>query len=98
MAECQQLRGPCAVPAHPSQRVRHVIKVYWKDDPPLTKPKVQLILHLMDQAFTGITPPATFGLLDARKGKLHTVGAPTPGLTALLTGEAATFMAIYGQI
>lgn len=80
------------------QGVRHLIKVYWKDDPPLTKPKVQLILHLMEQAFARISPPATFGLLDARKGKLHTVGAPTPGLAALLAGEAATFMAVYSQI
>jgi len=79
------------------QGVRHVIKVYWKDEP-LTKPKVQLVLHLMDQALAGSATSATFGLLDARKGKLHTMAAPTPGLDALLAGEANNFLTVFAQI
>lgn len=79
--------------------VRHVIKVYWKEDPPLSKAKAQIVLHLMNQALAGSSAsPATFALLDARKGKLHTMGSPVPGLSALLAGEAGTFVAVYGQV
>lgn len=95
--------GPLVVNVNPElgleiQGVPHVIKLYLKDDPPLTKPRAQLILYLLDQALADPTLPRTFGVLDARKGKLHTSGAPPRGITALLAGEAVSFATMFASL
>jgi hypothetical protein len=78
--------------------VHHVVKVYLKDDPPLTKPRIQIILHVMEQALTDPSTPRTFAVLDARKGRLHTSGPQPTGIAALLAGEAAAFATMFAQV
>jgi hypothetical protein len=78
--------------------VPHVIKVYLKDDPPLVKNRVQLILHVLEQALSRKSKGKTFAVLDARKGRLHPIGSSPAGIDALLTGEAAAFKAMYDAI
>jgi hypothetical protein len=78
--------------------VPHIIKVYLKDDPPLVKNRAQLILHVLQQALSKSSDGKTFAVLDARKGRLHPIGASPPGINALLTGEAAAFKTMYDAI
>ena len=51
----------------------------------------------MGQALAESQTPGTFGVLDARRGKLYTIHSP-PGLGALLQGEAASFAAIHADL
>jgi hypothetical protein len=78
--------------------VSHVIKVYLKDEPPLIKNRAQLILRLLEKSLASRGVPRTFGVLDARKAKLHTIGAPPIGIDALLAGEAVAFKTMFEQL
>lgn len=78
--------------------VPHVIKLYLKDDPPLVKNRVQLILHVLEKALSKKSKGYTFAVLDARKGKLHPIGSAPASIDALLVGEAAAFKAMYDTI
>jgi hypothetical protein len=80
------------------QGVPHIIKVYWKEDPRLTRVRVQVILHLMAQALRDRQRPCTFGVLDVRRGRLHTAALTAPGIAALLNGEAASFAAMHAAV
>lgn len=78
--------------------VQHVIKLYFKTDPPLAKNRIDIVTHLMNKTLVVKAPSATFGILDVRNAKLHTPPVPIPGLDALLAGEAASFAAMYAAI
>lgn len=94
--------GPVILNVNPElgveiQGTPHVIKLYLKEDE-LTRYKVQLILHVLEQAFSGSTAAPKFGVLDARRGKLHVGCAISPNIGALLCGEAAAFATMYAGL
>jgi len=74
----------------------HVIKMYLKTAK-LTKFNVTIVNHLMELVLRPAIDPAILGVLCVRKAKFHELQPATPGLTALLQGEAATFVDIYRQ-
>ena len=94
--------GPLTINVNPElgleiQGVSHVIKLHLKDEA-LSKARAQIILHLMDQALADRVSPRTFAVLDARKGKLHAIGAPPRNIAALLAGEAASFATMFANL
>lgn len=75
--------------------VPHVIKLYFKPTA-LAKPRVQIILHLMDATLAQQSPPnAVMAILDVRRNRLITCGATVAGLNASLLGELAYIAAIW---
>jgi hypothetical protein len=75
-----------------------VLKLYFKDQK-LTKNRADLITHLMADALGRTAAAGTeFGVLDVRHGNLFSTLAPTPALRPLLTGEAASFAAMYNAL
>ena len=74
----------------------YVIKMYLKSAK-LTKFNVAIVNHLIELTLRPAIDPAIIGVLSVRKAKLHELQPATPGLTALLQGEAATFADIYRQ-
>lgn len=96
--------GPISLSVNPEvgleiDGVRHVIKLYLRDEPPLVKNRAQLILHILQRAYSGPDSEGhTFGVLDARKGKFHASGAEPPGIDALLEGEAVAFKTMYDAV
>jgi hypothetical protein len=52
----------------------------------------------MGQALPDPATPRTFAVLDARKGKLHTIGAAPRGIAALLEGEAVSFATMFAKL
>lgn len=94
--------GPLTINVNPElgleiHGVPHVIKLHLKEDA-LSKPRAQIVLHLLEQALAAPATPRTFAVLDARKGKLHTIGAPPRGIGALLAGEAASFATMFASL
>lgn len=73
---------------------RHVIKLYFKSDPP-RKIEVDSVLAMMDQQLPGSKSSRTVALLDVRRGKLITDVPTDPALVALLQGEAAALATIW---
>jgi hypothetical protein len=76
---------------------RHILKMYLKGGK-IDKFKVAIINHLMDLTLDARLGSAALGVLCVRKGRLYEWAPPTPGLTGLLEGEAATFAQIYAEI
>jgi hypothetical protein len=94
--------GPITLNVNPElgleiQGTPHVIKLYLKEDE-LTRYKVQLILHVLEEALAGSNIAPKFGVLDARKGKLHVDCTISPNIGALLSGEAAAFATMYAGL
>lgn len=88
--------GPLTVGVDPEMGltvngVPHVIKLYLSRDP-LVMGRRAMTLALMGAAFSRTWPGVTFGVLDVRRGKLHThpdKGSTLhPKLLALMTAEA----------
>lgn len=75
--------------------VPHLIKLYFKDDQ-LSKSKVDTITHLMDIACGQFAPSGcVMSILDVQRSKLIIPTVPISGLTALLQGEAASWMTMW---
>lgn len=75
---------------------RHVVKLYFKDDK-LTKPRVDIITHLLDQEFGTAHPGTHFSVLDVPRKKLYTVTPPSM-LGAALTAEVAYIDALWDHV
>ncbi|KAA3607139.1 MAG: hypothetical protein DWQ01_15660 [Planctomycetota bacterium] len=76
----------------------HVIKLYFKADK-LSKPRVDVITHLMDKALRASAPAGTtMCVLDVRNGKLIAPTVPIPDLDAVLRGEIAYLAAVWESV
>jgi hypothetical protein len=72
----------------------YLIKLYPKADP-LTKQKVNVVLHLLQQHAPANT---TVGILDLRRGKLLIPTVAIDGLDGLLKAEAAALLTLWEAI
>jgi len=74
----------------------HLVKLYFKS-PAVSRRRVEVVLHLMEGSLAH-SSNNQIGLLDARRGKLWSPKALSPDLHALLAGEAAGFLEMWGHI
>jgi hypothetical protein len=74
-----------------------VIKYYFKPSP-LSKAKVDCILHLIEITYPKSFSDAIPGILDVRRGRLITPTREVQDIDALLTGEAAALLAMFDQV
>ena len=74
---------------------RHLIKLYLKQEK-LSKPRINIILSMMRSTFASKTYEVA--VLDVVRGQLYKGSESSVSLSALLEGEAATFMAIWNSI
>ena len=72
----------------------HLIKLYFKDQK-LTKDRVAVISHMMNEALGDSAEGQDVALLDVRSSRLHVFDAPDPALKPLLEGEALAFCRMY---
>lgn len=72
-----------------------VVKMYFKADR-ITASRLSTVLHLLSS--TVAAPGVGVGVLDVRRGTLHTAGPAVPGIAALLAGEAQTFINIWATV
>jgi hypothetical protein len=77
--------------------VDHVIKLYFKQDP-LSKLRVDTILHLLGTTLPAKQAKALPGILDVPNGKLITPTITHEGIGALLKGEAAAFTNMWEDL
>lgn len=76
----------------------HVIKLYFKEET-LPKKNVPIITRLMEKAIpTGNGAAPAYGVLDVRRGRLHTPNTFPPGIDGFLVGEAGTFASILASL
>lgn len=77
---------------------RHLIKLYLKSEP-LSKPRLDLIIHLMDITLSPLSPiPTTMAVLDVRRKNLISPTVPIPNLTAAVNAELAYIAALWNDI
>lgn len=72
----------------------HIIKLYLKTDRP-SKPRLDVIVHLLKKSFPSAEPSTVFGVLDVHRSHLYHETVPIAGLDALLAGEAAAFQRMW---
>lgn len=72
---------------------RHCIKLYFKQVQ-LTKHRVQAVLHLLRMTANNHAN-TMLGILDVSRAKFIPVDAATPGIGALLDGEAQSFSTMW---
>jgi len=77
--------------------VPHVVKLYFKADP-VSRRRVQVVLHLMQDALGRSVRKKQVGVLDIRRAKLHSAKALPSDLGALLAGEAAAFIEMWRRV
>ncbi|MCC6551546.1 MAG: hypothetical protein IT372_00815 [Polyangiaceae bacterium] len=76
----------------------HVLKMYFRGEP-LSAKRTAVILNLLTNGLEGAAAPGTvFGVLDVRNARIHAFKAPSPRLSILLRGEAASFATIYSAL
>lgn len=76
---------------------RYIVKLYFKEEKP-SKPQLETMFHLLKQYERRKRIPIIVGILDVRRGRLHSQTREVPGIEPLLTGEAAAFQTIWDQI
>lgn len=77
---------------------RHVIKTYFRGEP-LAQKRISIVLSLLNTALRAGSPGVSFGVLDVKNAKLHTLKAiPNPRVNVLLRGEAASFSMMYASV
>lgn len=74
----------------------HAIKLYFRADK-LSKAKADPVLRLLERTH-GQQGRRTVAILDVPRGKLLTPTRDIPGIDALLEGEAAAFVAMWGRL
>lgn len=75
----------------------YVIKLYFKGEQP-TKRQLDVILHLLNNHPVTREKGAAPAVLDMQRGKLFIPTRQIDGIDALLTGEAAAFVAMWNHI
>jgi len=76
---------------------QHLIKLYFKAGNP-TKSQIDAALHLLEQHPACGKEGAIPAILDMQAGKLHVPTRTIPAISALLTGEAAAFVAMWDRL
>jgi len=75
----------------------HVIKLYFKQVP-LSKLRVDSVLHLLKTTLPAKQRTAVPGILDVPNAKLHTPTVVQDDIGALLAGEAAAFSSMWKRV
>jgi hypothetical protein len=76
----------------------YVVKLYFKA-PPLTKTKLNVILHLMERCLRAkLDTDTKLSVLDTRRSKLFTGSGPIAALDAALVGELGYIAALWPEI
>lgn len=75
----------------------YVVKLWLNVKEPLTKPRADVMLHLLDVTH-GKAAKATPMILDVVRGKDFTPTRVVPGIDTLLHGEAAMFITIWNEL
>lgn len=75
-----------------------VIKIWFRDEP-LEKRVIDVVLRLMEEALSGLCPPATsFCVLDVRRGRLFSPTIDVPSAVVQLQGEVAYLSATWETV
>ena len=77
--------------------VQHIIALYFKKAEP-SKDRLQAILHLLKQLDGREQTPFTVGILDMRRGRLHSPTRDVSDMEQLLAGEAAAFQTMWNRV
>ncbi|MGA8087082.1 MAG: hypothetical protein WCA10_07235 [Terracidiphilus sp.] len=72
-----------------------LVKLYFKQEP-LSKSRIQVALSLMSEGQKNRQYQAAY--LDVPRARLHREQSGSPQMSALLRGEAATFLAIWNSL
>ncbi len=75
----------------------YLIKLYFKQDP-LSKTRVDAILHLIRDVFSEGYADFVPAVLDVARSKLHEPTKPIPAIDVLLRGEAAAFVTMWNSV
>ena len=73
------------------------VKLYFKAEP-LSKRRVEVILHLMESVLGNRFADSRFGVLDVRRGRLVEPTVAVGGIDAMLKGEAAYIEAVWDSV
>jgi len=76
---------------------RLVIKLYFKAEK-LTKNRVDVILHLMEDTLRADAPGAVMAVHDIQGGRLIIPSGPVLGIEAMLSGEAAYVESVWRKL
>lgn len=76
---------------------KHLVKLYFREQA-LPANRAVLALQAMHEAASKLRSNVAMGLLDIRKGKLHTISAPAKEYGDQLFAEAAYWAAIYPRL
>ena len=98
----QWIRGRLVVRVNPElgvsiDGITHFVKLYFKPDK-LTKPRVETMFCLLSQSLPNEFRQAKVGILDVRRGLLHSPNRNIPDIETLLRGEAAAFETMWEQV
>ena len=75
----------------------HIIKLYFKKQKP-SKQRLQAMVHLLNQLNGRAQTPVTVGILDMRRGQLHSPTRDDSVMEPLLAGEAAAFQTMWDRV
>ena len=75
----------------------HIITLYFNKAKP-SKLRLQVMAHLLNQLNGTARIPVTVGILDMRRGRLHSPTRDVSDMEQLLAGEAATFQTMWHRV
>ena len=75
---------------------KYLIKLYFKEEPKLTKQRIRIISNLMDTLDR--PDDVQLAILELRRGKFHELGYPDDDMLPLLHGDADAFITMYRDI
>ena len=75
----------------------HIITLYFKKAKPSEK-RLQVLVHLLNQLNGRAQTPVTVGILDMRRGRLHSPTLDVSDMEQLLAGEAAAFQTMWDRV
>ena len=95
-------RGRVAIRIHPELGVSirgepHIITLYFRKAKP-SKKRLQVLVHLLNQLDSRAQTPVTVGILDMRRGVLHSPTRDVSDMEQLLAGEAAAFQTMWDLV
>ena len=75
----------------------HIMTLYFNKAEP-SKKRLQVMAHLLNQLNGTAQTPVTVGILDMRRGRLHSPTRDVSDMEQLLAGEAATFQTMWHRV
>jgi hypothetical protein len=77
---------------------RYIVKLYFKDTP-LYKGDITILLQMMENTLSvGLFKGYKCALLDVERSKLHYSKEQQPSISALVEGEAESFIRIWQEL